>query len=72
MPGRAHDLRKATAIKLAELGALPHMIQGLTGHRTLKEVEVYTRKQLLPTEANREHTLTPAAIKGGSRTPKSA
>lgn len=51
------------------------MIQGLTGHRTLKEVEVYTRKarqKLLPTEANREHTLTPAAIKGGSRTPKSA
>jgi integrase/recombinase XerD len=52
VPGRAHDLRKATAIKLAELGALPHMIQGLTGHRTLKEVEVYTRKarqKLLPT-----------------------
>jgi integrase/recombinase XerD len=43
VPGRAHGLRKATATRLAELGATPHMIQGLTGHRTLKEVEVYTR-----------------------------
>jgi integrase/recombinase XerD len=43
VPGRAHGLRKATATRLAELGATPHMIQGLTGHRTLKEIEVYTR-----------------------------
>jgi site-specific recombinase XerD len=39
----AHGLRKATATRLAALGATPRMIQGLTGHRTLKEVEVYTR-----------------------------
>jgi integrase/recombinase XerD len=37
----AHGLRKATV--LAERGATPHMIQSITGHRTLHEVENYTR-----------------------------
>jgi integrase/recombinase XerD len=38
----AHGLRKATAARLAELGATPHEIMSITGHQTLEEVEVYT------------------------------
>lgn len=78
VPGRAHGLRKATATKLAELGASPHMIQGLTGHRTLKEVEVYTRKarQRVLADAAMEkltgNTNTPTANSSGRKTPKSA
>ncbi len=39
----SHGLRKAMARRLAEAGATPHEIQAVTGHRTLKEVERYTR-----------------------------
>lgn len=39
----AHGLRKASASRLAELGCSPHEIQAITGHRTLKEIERYTR-----------------------------
>jgi integrase len=39
----AHGLRKATAAYLAESGASPHEIMAITGHRTLEEVERYTR-----------------------------
>lgn len=39
----AHGLRKATAARLAERGATPHEIMSITGHRTLAEVERYTR-----------------------------
>jgi integrase len=39
----AHGLRKATATRLAEQGATPHEIMAITGHRTLEEVERYTR-----------------------------
>jgi integrase len=39
----AHGLRKATAARLAERGASPHEIMAITGHRTLQEVERYTR-----------------------------
>ena len=39
----AHGLRKATAARLAECGATEHEIMAVTGHRTLKEVERYTR-----------------------------
>jgi integrase/recombinase XerD len=39
----AHGLRKATAARLAERGATPHEIMAITGHRTLEEVERYTR-----------------------------
>jgi integrase/recombinase XerD len=39
----AHGLRKATAALLAEAGATPHEIMAITGHRTLEEVERYTR-----------------------------
>ena len=38
----AHGLRKARAAGLASLGAPPHEIMAVTGHRTLKEVERYT------------------------------
>jgi integrase/recombinase XerD len=39
----AHGLRKATAVRLAERGATAHEIMAITGHRTLEEVERYTR-----------------------------
>lgn len=39
----AHGLRKATAARLAELGATAHEIMAITGHRSLEEVERYTR-----------------------------
>jgi len=39
----AHGLRKATAARLAERGASPHEIMAITGHRSLEEVERYTR-----------------------------
>ncbi|WP_082064366.1 tyrosine-type recombinase/integrase [Brevundimonas sp. KM4] len=44
-PGPAHrwGLRKAAARRLAESGCTPHQIAAITGHKTLKEVERYTR-----------------------------
>jgi integrase/recombinase XerD len=39
----AHGLRKAMCVRLAEAGATPHEIMAITGHRTLEEVERYTR-----------------------------
>jgi integrase len=38
-----HGLRKAASRRLAEAGCTPHEIATITGHRTLKEVERYTR-----------------------------
>lgn len=38
-----HGLRKAAARRLAESGCTPHQIASITGHRTLAEVERYTR-----------------------------
>src|SRR5262249_18180925 len=38
-----HGLRKATAARLAELGASEHEIMAITGHQTSKEVTRYTR-----------------------------
>ena len=38
-----HGLRKAAARRLAEAGCSVHEIAAITGHRTLKEVERYTR-----------------------------
>ena len=40
----AHGLRKASASLLAESGATAHEIMSITGHRTMKEVERYTRQ----------------------------
>jgi len=39
----AHGLRKATAARLAERSAIAHEIMAVTGHRSLEEVERYTR-----------------------------
>jgi len=39
----AHGLRKSAARRLAEAGATIHQIMSITGHRSLKEVERYTR-----------------------------
>jgi integrase len=41
---KAHGLRKAAARRLAEAGCTAKQIQAITGHRSLKEVERYTRK----------------------------
>jgi integrase/recombinase XerD len=39
----AHGLRKAAAARLAKRGATAHEIMAITGHRSLEEVERYTR-----------------------------
>jgi len=39
----AHGLRKATATRLAERGTTAHEIMSITGHRSLEEIERYTR-----------------------------
>ena len=39
----AHGLRKAASRQLAETGATGHQIMAVTGHRTLKEVDRYTK-----------------------------
>jgi integrase/recombinase XerD len=39
----AHGLRKAAAARLAEAGATPYEIMAVTGHKSLEEVERYTR-----------------------------
>ena len=38
----AHGLRKACAYRLADAGATPFMIQAITGHKSLAEVQNYT------------------------------
>jgi integrase len=45
LPARrsAHGLRKACARRLAEAGCTPHEIAAVTGHRSLRQVEPYTR-----------------------------
>lgn len=40
---RPHGLRKAAARRLAEAGCTAHEIMAITGHKTLSEVERYTR-----------------------------
>ena len=39
----AHGLRKAASRRLAEAGCTPHQIAAITGHRSLREIEHYTR-----------------------------
>ena len=39
----AHGLRKATATRLAEFSCTEHEIMAITGHKTLAEVQRYTR-----------------------------
>jgi integrase/recombinase XerD len=40
----AHGLRKATLTQIAEGGGTPHELMAVGGHRSLEEVERYTRK----------------------------
>jgi integrase len=39
----SHSLRKSSATRLAEAGCSPHQIMSITGHKSLKEVEVCTK-----------------------------
>ncbi|MEP9380566.1 tyrosine-type recombinase/integrase [Aquabacter sp. CN5-332] len=39
----AHGLRKASAARLAEVGCTPHEIMSITGHTTMKQIELYTK-----------------------------
>jgi integrase len=39
-----HGLRNSAAKRLADAGCTPHQIQAITGHRTLRMVEKYTRQ----------------------------
>lgn len=40
----SHGLRKACATRLADAGATTHEIAAVTGHKSLADIEVYTRK----------------------------
>jgi integrase len=40
----AHGLRKAAARRLVEAGCSVHEVMAITGHRTLSEVQRYTRE----------------------------
>ncbi|TPV98201.1 MAG: Tyrosine recombinase XerC [Beijerinckiaceae bacterium] len=39
-----HGLRKAAATRMAQAGCSVHEIKAVTGHKTLSEVERYTRE----------------------------
>ena len=39
-----HGLRKAAARRLVEAGCTTHEIASITGHKTLSEIERYTRE----------------------------
>jgi integrase len=39
----AHGLRKAVCRRMAEAGATVHQIAAITGHRDLKEIQIYTQ-----------------------------
>jgi integrase len=57
-----HGLRKAAARRLAEAGCTPHEIMSITGHKTLAEVERYTRaadKTRLAVSANARMSRVP-------------
>lgn len=51
----AHGLRKAALRRLADAGATTHQIMAISGHRTLSEVQHYTR-------AAQQKTLAKAAM----------
>ena len=50
----SHGLRKATATRLAERGASAHEIMAVTGHRSLSEVERYTKEANKPKLATQQ------------------
>lgn len=56
-----HGLRYALACLLADLGLSAHIIQAVTGHRTLKEIERYTQR------ANKKRLARPIHRRAGIR-----
>ena len=59
---RAHGLRKARATTLADNGATAHQIAAVTGHKTLSEVQRYTRaaeQKRLAAEAMQNKSVPP-------------
>ena len=50
-----HGLRKSAAARLAEAGCSEHEIMAITGHKTLSEVQRYTRQA-------RQKTMAQSAI----------
>jgi integrase len=41
---RAHGLRKAICIRLVRQGMTPHQVAAITGHKDLREIELYARE----------------------------
>jgi len=60
----SHGLRKACATRLADAGATPHQIAAVTGHKTLSEVERYTRAAGRADLADTAMDLIPSRSKG--------
>lgn len=62
----SHGLRKAAAVNLAETGCTAHEIAAITGHKSLSEVERYTRaasQKRLARTAMERLTVKPAPAK---------
>jgi hypothetical protein len=73
----AHGLRKSAPIRLANAGCSAHEIAAITGHRSLREVEHYTRaadQQRLSRQAmgRMERERGPTYRLGWTKKPKSA
>lgn len=60
----SHGLRKACATRLADAGATPHQIAAVTGHKTLSEVERYTRAADKASLADTAMGMIPSRSKG--------
>ena len=41
---RAHGLRKAICVRLVRQGMTPHQVAAITGHKDLREIELYARE----------------------------
>lgn len=61
----AHGLRKAAGRRLAEAGCTPHEIAAILGHKTLREIEHYTRaaSQVTMAESAMEKITRTACVK---------
>jgi integrase len=72
----AHGLRKAACRRLAEAGCSAHEIMSISGHKTLSEIERYTkaadqvrmaRKAMASISTNREQTSVKPSVKPGGK-----
>jgi integrase len=72
----AHGLRKAACRRLAEAGCSAHEIMSISGHKTLSEIERYTkaadqvrmaRKAMASISTNREQTGVKPSVKPGRK-----